>query len=80
MSRILKRPWRNERKKGYQHIAMVFYSGRNKLENSYGNKDKLWIMTAVVITNGAFAVNKNKLRELDIGASSGVKITRSVRP
>jgi len=70
MSRILKRV-RNERKKGYQHMH-GFYPGETT-EISYGTKDKLEFMHAVVITNGAFAVNKT-IRELDIERRR-VKIT-----
>jgi CPA2 family monovalent cation:H+ antiporter-2 len=62
MSRILKRV-RNERKKGYQHMH-GFYPGETT-EISYGTKDKLEFMHAVVISDGAFAVNKT-IKELDI--------------
>jgi CPA2 family monovalent cation:H+ antiporter-2 len=62
MSRILKRV-RNERKKGYQHMH-GFYPGETT-EISYGTKDKLEFMHAVVISEGAFAVNKT-IKELDI--------------
>ncbi|GAC29670.1 cation:proton antiporter [Brumicola pallidula] len=62
MSRILKRV-RNERKKGYQHMH-GFYPGETT-EISYGTKDKLEFMHAVVLSEGAFAVNKT-INELDI--------------
>lgn len=62
MSRILKRV-RNERKKGYQHMH-GFYPGETT-EISYGTKDKLEFMHAVVISESAFAVNKT-IKELDI--------------
>ena len=62
MSRILKRV-RNERKKGYQHMH-GFYPGETT-EITYGTKDKLEFMHAVVISEGAFAVNKT-ITELDI--------------
>jgi CPA2 family monovalent cation:H+ antiporter-2 len=70
MSRILKRV-RNERKKGYQHMH-GFYPGETT-EITYGTKDKLEFMHAVMITNGAFAVNKT-IKELDIERRR-VKIT-----
>ena len=60
MSRILKRV-RNERKKGYQHMH-GFFPGETT-EISYGTKDKLEFMHAVVITADAFAVGKT-LEEL----------------
>jgi CPA2 family monovalent cation:H+ antiporter-2 len=62
MSRILKRV-RNERKKGYQHLH-GFYPGETT-EITYGTKDKLEFMHAVVISEGAFAVNKT-IAQLDI--------------
>lgn len=62
MSRILNRV-RNERKKGYQHMH-GFYPGETT-EITYDTKDKLEFMHAVVISDGAFAVNKT-ISELDI--------------
>lgn len=62
MSRILKRV-RNERKKGYQHMH-GFFPGETT-EITYGTKDKLEFMHAVVITSDAFAVGKT-LKELDM--------------
>ncbi|MBF7072287.1 cation:proton antiporter [Glaciecola sp. MH2013] len=62
MSRILKRV-RNERKKGYKHMH-GFYPGETT-EITYGTKDKLEFMHAVLISAEAFAVNKT-LAELDI--------------
>lgn len=70
MSRILKRV-RNERKKGYQHMH-GFYPGETT-EITYGTKDKLEFMHAVIIGEGAFAVNKT-ISELDI-ARRKVKVT-----
>ena len=70
MSRILKRV-RNERKKGYQHMH-GFYPGETT-EISYDTKDKLEFMHAVVISEGAFAVNKT-IKELDIEGRR-VKVT-----
>jgi CPA2 family monovalent cation:H+ antiporter-2 len=70
MSRILKRV-RNERKKGYQHMQ-GFYPGEST-EISYSTKDKLEFMHAVVISEGAFAVNKT-IKELDIEGRR-VKVT-----
>ncbi|MFC4700010.1 cation:proton antiporter [Glaciecola siphonariae] len=62
MSRILKRV-RNERKKGYVHMH-GFYPGETT-QISYGTKDKLEFLHAVVISSDAFAANKS-INELDI--------------